>query len=164
MRGLAIVACAVAALGGCKKEPQIVGVGKWNVNTTTRADATGKCLPEQLSDGRAGSYCVGQAPMKIAGMTVEIDLYFAGNEPTAKLVEIQMKANACDEEGLLGWMRQTFGNPVDQLGSIRQYRNEQLYGFASIPLRDDPIRCVVRLIPAREKAHFEQYWERAKAL
>lgn len=148
-------------LAGCKKEPENAGVGKWNVKHTHLEDATGRCLPEDLGDGRQGSYCFGQDPIGIKGMAVDLDLYFGGTEPGASLVEIQMKIGGCNLENLEAWMRKNFGTPFETKGTNRQaWKNTHLYALGYLPLADEPGRCLIRIIPATEQARFDRFWAR----
>lgn len=162
MRAAIVVAVAVAALGGCKKEKQIAGIEQWHVNRTTRADATGRCLPEKLSDGRDGAYCFGQKPIGIRGMRADIDLFFASMEPDAKLVEIQLKVGGCDEEKLTAWLQTNLGDPFERQGASRvAWKNAHLFAIGYLPLADEPGRCLVRIVPRREENRFAALWSPA---
>jgi hypothetical protein len=142
----------VLLLSACKKERQLSGVENWNVNRTTLKNATGRCTP----DGD-GMYCFGQKPMGIRGMVVDIDLYFAGTDPDAKLREIQMKVAVCDDQQLYGWMQSNFGKPAEDKGSRKLWKNDFLWAVGDMPLPGDP-GCLVRLIPRREQERFERAW------
>lgn len=159
MRRLAILALLLAG-AGCKKEPEIAGVGKWNVKHTRLGDATGRCIPEDLGEGRQGSYCFGQDPIGIKGMAVDLDLYFGGTEPDASLVEIQMKVGGCNTENLEGWLRKNLGAPFDHNGNRAAWKNAHLYALGYLPLADEPGRCLVRVIPLSEQARFDAAWAR----
>lgn len=140
---------------GCKKDSQIGGVQKWNVDDTTLKDANGRCIPD---DNGTGMYCFDNQPMGIKGMHVDIDLYFAGKDPTAKLSEIQLKAGACDDQALFAWMQSSFGAPTEDKGARKMWKNDHLWAVADLPLADDHMLCIVRLIPLREQARFAKVW------
>jgi hypothetical protein len=147
----------VIAFAGCKRERQLSGVGPWNVNRTQLRDATGRCVPDDSPEGK-GMYCFGQKPMGIRGMVVDLDLFFGGTEPDAKLIEIQMKVGGCDDEQLYGWMQTNFGKPVEDRGSHKLWKSTFLWAVAAMPRADEPGRCLVRHIPAREKSRFDRAW------
>jgi hypothetical protein len=149
------VAVLFVLLAGCKAEKQMSGVGPWNVNRTHLRDATGRCIPDE---GSGGTYCFGQKPMGIRGMVVDLDLYFAGDQPDAMLSEIQMKVGGCDDEQLYAWMQTNFGKPAEDKGAKKLWKSKFLWAVADMPLADEPGRCLIRLIPAREKARFERSW------
>lgn len=144
---------AILLLAACKKEKQMSGVENWNVNRTRLKDATGRCTP----DGD-GMYCFGQKPMGIRGMVTDIDLYFGGQDPEAKLVEIQMKVGSCDDEQLYGWMQTNFGRPVEDKGSRKLWKSKFVYAIGEMPVPDEPGRCLVHIIPVGEKARYERLW------
>jgi len=151
-------ALALVLLAACSRETELAGVGQWNVNRTHLEDATGRCIPQKLADGRDGAYCFGQKPMGIRGMAADLDLYFASMDPKASLVEIQMKVGGCRPEDLEAWMRTNFGAPY-QTGTDRAaWKNTHLFAAAYLPLADEPGRCLVRFIPAREEPRFQQIW------
>lgn len=160
---VALLAAAAVATPGCKREREIAGFEQWHVSRTKRKDADGRCLPEQLADGRAGAYCFGQQPVGLRGMRVEVDLLFAGMEPDAVLVEIQLKVGGCNEEKLDGWLRTNLGAPVQGQGRHHAWRNRHLLALAYLPLADEPGRCLVRMLPRREQARFDALWAKATA-
>jgi hypothetical protein len=147
-------------LAACKKEPEIAGVDKWNVKHTKLADATGRCIPDDLGEGRAGSYCFGQQPIGIKGMAVDFDLFFGGTDPEASLVEIDMKVGGCNVENLEGWMRKNFGAPYESKGTRHAWKNSHLVAIGYLPLADEPGRCLVRILPLTEQARFDRLWAR----
>lgn len=150
---------AVVLLAGCEKETQLAGVDKWNVKRTRMKDATGRCIPEKLPDGRDGAYCFGQKPMGIRGMNVDLDLYFGAYDPEATLVEIQMKVGGCRTEDLEAWMRQNFGAPFEQHGMTQlAWKNEHLFAAGFLPIADEPGRCLIRIVPATEPGRWAAIW------
>jgi hypothetical protein len=154
-----LLAVAVAlALAACKHERQMSGVGPWNVNRTHLEDATGRCIPDDLGEGKQGTYCFGQKPMGIRGMVVDLDLYFGGTDPKATLVEIQLKVGGCDEQQLYGWMQTNFGRPIEDKGARKLWKSSFLWAVGELPIPDGPGQCLIRLIPAREQARFERLW------
>lgn len=147
-------------LAACKKEPELGGVDKWHVDRTKLSDATGRCMPEDLGGGRQGAYCFGQRAIGIAGMPVDLDLYFDGTEPDAQIVEIQMKIGGCQPEGIESWMRKNFGAAYDQKGNRFAWKNRVVSALGYLPLADEPGRCLVRILPVREQARFDMFWNR----
>lgn len=157
-RALLLMVLSILFLGACKKEPEIAGVDKWNVKHTHLEDASGRCIPEDLPDGRKGSYCFGQNPIGIKGMAVDLDLYFGGTEPSSSLVEIQMKVGGCNLENLEGWMRKNFGAPTEKKANRQAWKNSHLYALGYLPLAEEPGRCLVRILPLSEQARFDAFW------
>lgn len=145
------------ALGGCKKDKEIAGFGRWNVKKTRLKDAM-RCIPEKLHDGRDGSYCFGQHPVGIKGMPVDVDLYFGGTDPEATLVEIQLKVGGCRAEELEVWMRKNFGAPIESRKQAHAWKNAHLYAAGFLPLEEEPGRCVIRMIPVAESGRWDQVW------
>jgi hypothetical protein len=145
-------------LGACKKESENAGVDKWNVKHTKLKDATGRCIPDDLGEGRAGSYCFGQQPIGIKGMAVDFDLFFGGTDPESSLVEIDMKIGGCNVENLEGWMRANFGAPTETKGNRQAWKNSHLIALSYLPLADEPGRCLIRLMPLSEQARFDRLW------
>lgn len=145
-------------LAACKKEPEIAGVDRWNVKHTKLEDATGRCIPDDLGEGRAGSYCFGQQPIGIKGMAVDFDLFFGGTDPEASLVEIDMKIGGCNVENLEAWMRTNFGAPYESKGNRYAWKNRHLVALGYLPLADEPGRCLVRILPLSEQARFDRFW------
>ncbi len=146
-----IVAALGLAVAGCKQDKDLAGVGKWNVNKTKLSDATGRCLPEKLADGRDGSYCFAQPQFGIKGMTSEVDLFFAGTEPTSPLVKIQLKVRGCKDEQLFSWMQTNFGDPYEKVSpTVMRWKNAHLYAVGRIPF--DTGLCILDFLPISEKA------------
>ena len=52
------------------------------------------------------------ALVDIRARSVDVDLYFLGSEPTAPLIELQLKIRGCHEDELEQWMRSAFGPPI----------------------------------------------------
>ncbi len=152
-RAVALAAVGLLALPGCKAEPQLSGVEQWNVNKTTLASADGRCTPTDFPDGRTGMWCFGQQPIGIMGMSVDIDLYFAGTEPTTPVIELQLKVRTCNEDRLLEWMRKGWGNPYQQEGKTFRWKNAKMLVAGYLP--DEPGSCLLRMFPHRERAVFD---------
>lgn len=151
---LAVIVALLLVLAGCKKDKELAGIGKWNVNKTKLKDATGRCLPEKLADGRAGSYCFAQPQFGIKGMTSEVDLFFASTEPDAALVKIQLKIRGCKEEQLFSWMQTNFGDPYEKLSpTVMRWKNSHLFIAGRMPF--EPGLCILDIFPTAEKALFE---------
>jgi hypothetical protein len=147
-----LVALALALLAACHDgPPEFAGVGKYKLTSTTLADVKeGRCDPTKLDDGRSGTWCYLLPPYKIAGRVADIDLYFAGAEKTATLIEIQLKIRGCVEQTLDTWMRENFGLPVETRNQRGYWKNSFLWAAALLP--SDPGRCVIHFLPLSETA------------
>lgn len=137
------------------RAPEFDGVGNWRFTRTTLKDVTGGlCQPTDLNDGRKGTWCFGQPPFRIGGRIAEIDLYFPGTEPTAKLIEIQLKIRGCHEDEIEHWLRAAFGPPIQSKPTRGYWRNSFLWAAALMP--SEPGRCIVHLLPLSESAEIER--------
>jgi hypothetical protein len=148
-----VVALIVAAVA-CHKDAEFSGIGAWSVTKTKLADATGRCEPTELPDGRKGTWCFGQAPLKLAGKLAEVDLYFLGDQKTAPLIEIQLKVRGCDEEALASWLRSSFGKATELAGAHGYWQNGFVWVAALMP--SEPGRCLVRVLPLGEGGEIER--------
>jgi hypothetical protein len=149
------IAVAVAVAGGCEaRQPEFSGVGRWSVVRTQRKDATGICQPTELPDGRAGTWCYRQPPFGLGKKAAEVDLYFAGAEPTSPLIELQLKVRGCVEGDIEVWLRQHFGAPYEQRGTRAYWRTSKMFLAAFLP--QDPGRCVLRMLPLSEGGEIER--------
>jgi hypothetical protein len=144
---LVIVACKSPA-------PEYDGIGAWKVTRTKLKDATGRCAPTDLPDGRKGSWCYGQAPLKLAGAMTEVDLYFDGTAPDSKLIEQQLKVRGCREEQTLGFLRKLFGSPSGTQGAKVFWENRYVFVVAIAP--SEPAQCLIRVFPLSEKSEIEK--------
>lgn len=143
---------ASLALGGCDRKPaDKAGIGRYNVNTTTLAKAPGRCDPTDLPDGRKGAWCYGQPKIGVAGMNADVDLYFGANEPTAKVIEIQLQISGCDDDKLLGWLKKSFGPPTEDRGTRVLWTLPVIYVIGELGAR-----CMVRVLPRSEQAEYER--------
>ncbi len=150
-------ALSLASLaGGCdKKAPQFSGIGRWRFTTTTLANVKdGVCQPTDLSDGRKATWCFMQPPVKIGERVADVDLYFNGTTPEAKLIEIQLKVRGCIEADLEQWMRGNFGAPIETKSTRAYWKNSFLWAAALLP--SEPARCVVHFLPLTENAEIER--------
>lgn len=154
MSRLAALATLALALGGCHDKPVYAGVGPWRVNRTKLADASGRCEPTDLADGRKGTWCYGQPGIRLGGQDAAVDLYFLGTEPTAPVIEIQLLFRGCREEQLASWLHTTFGAPYEQRGTRELFRNAAAYLVAELPATAG--RCLVRILPRSETAELER--------
>jgi hypothetical protein len=146
---------AAIALAGCGAESsEPAGVGGWDVTRTTLADASGRCDPTDLEDGRKGMWCYLQPALKVGEQAAAIDLYFGGTAPTAPVVEIQLQVKACRSEDFDTWMRTSFGNPSERKGNRGLWQNRYLLISADLP--GSASRCIVRIFPRSEQAMFER--------
>lgn len=143
-------------LASCeRKKGQFSGVGKWRFTTSTLKDAReGVCQPTDLSDGRKATWCFALPPYKVGKRSADVDLYFLGTEPDAKLIEIQLKVRGCVEDELDRWMRAAFGPPLESTSTRAYWKNSFLWAAALMP--SDPGRCVVHFLPLSENAEIER--------
>jgi hypothetical protein len=144
-----VAAALLVAASACTSAPaEYDGIGRWKVTKTTLADADGRCEPTDLPDGRKGSYCFGQTPIKVAGATTEVDLYFDGTAPTARLIEEQLKVRGCREEPTLAYLRTLFGTPTGTSGAKVFWQNSYVFVAATAP--SEPGQCLIRIFPLSE--------------
>ena len=147
------VLVALAACGG--SEPEFAGVGKYRFTHTTLADAKGgRCDPTDLPDGRKGTWCSLLPAYKIGKRAAEVDLYFLGTEPTAKLIEISLNVRGCDENDTDRWMRTNWGPPLEQQGTRAFWKNSYLWAMAEMP--SEAGRCRIRFLPLSENAEIDR--------
>lgn len=145
-------------LAGCEsRKPEVGGFASFRFSSTTRRSVkSGRCDPHTAaSDGRQMTWCTQVTPVKLAGRTANIDLYFLG-PPTdldARLVEITVQVSGCDELELDKYMRQTYGKPVGTQGAGAYFQNSFLWAAAYMPLK--PGRCMIRLLPLSEVAEIK---------
>jgi hypothetical protein len=156
VKSLAAAAVLVAAAGACdRKDPEFAGLGKWRFTHTTLADVKeGICQPTDLSDGRKATWCFALTPMHLAKRNAEVDLYFLGTDPTAKLIEIQLKVRGCLENELDQWMRHSFGPPIETKGTRGYWKNSFLWAAALMP--SEPGRCLVHFLPLSEQSEIDR--------
>jgi hypothetical protein len=150
LRSLVGIACLLG-LACSGHEPEPSGVGRWRFGHTTRNDVTGGiCQPADLNDGRKGTWCFAQTPFRIGKRTADVDLYFLGTEPTAPLIELQLKIRGCHEDELDQWMRSAFGPPIETKATRGYWKNSFLWAAALMP--SEPGRCLVHFLPLAENA------------
>ncbi len=148
LAGLAFAGGLGAGLGGCGEKTEFAGVGSWHVKKTRLRHASGRCQPEDLPDGRKGTWCFGQPGIRVGGQDASVDLYFGGTEPDAKVIEIQLQFRGCHEEPLESWIRTHFGEPYERVGRRWFLRNAGAFVVADLP--ESPGRCTLRLLPRSE--------------
>ena len=141
---------AVLLLVACgSKDPEYTGVGPYRFEHTTRQSIhEGVCQPTDLSDGRKATWCFALPPFKIGKSNAEVDLYFLGTEPTAPLIEIQLKVRGCHEDEVESWMRQAFGPPAESKAKVAYWQNAFLWAAALMP--SEPGRCLIHFLPLSE--------------
>lgn len=140
-----LVGLVVGACSAAPAEP--AGVGRWDVTRTQLHDASGRCEPTDLPDGRKGTYCFMQPALGVAGQNAQVDLYFGGVAPESPLIELQLKINVCDPEKLDAWARTTFGTAAEHHADRTLWKNRYLYAlllpagahcrFSVLPLSED---------------------------
>jgi hypothetical protein len=162
-RGLVLVGIAALAgltEAGCHgREAEYDGIGSWRFPHTTRKDITeGLCQPTDLNDGRKGTWCFAQPPIKTGGGIAEVDLYFLGTDKTAELIEIQLKVRGCREDALDQWMRTALGPPIETKPTRGYWKNSHLWAAALLP--SEPGRCIVHFLPLSENAEIERIKQR----
>lgn len=157
----AAVALAACSSTGCSSErPQYSGIGPYNVKRTKLSDASGRCDPTDLPDGRKGTWCSLQPQLALAGRPADVDLYFLGTEPTAPVIEIQLQVRGCREDQLASYLRKSFGDPIEDRGTWIAWKNANVLVIGQLP--SEPGRCLVRVLPRSEQAEFDRL--RAKSL
>jgi hypothetical protein len=149
----AIAVVLATGLACSSKSPEFDGLGPWRFGHTTLKDTGGLCQPTDVN-GRQYTWCFAQQPLKVAGSTAEVDLYFLGTEPTARLVEIQLKVRGCHEDALDQWLRSAFGPPIQDKPTRGYWKNSFLWIAAMLP--SEPGRCLVRALPLSENAEIER--------
>jgi hypothetical protein len=159
MTRAALAALAALALGGaglaCSREPEVSGIGRWRFTHTTLHDVNeGVCQPTDLTDGRKGTWCFALTPIKVGARSTEVDLYFLGSEPAAKLIEIQLKVRGCREDELDQWMRSALGPPIETRSTRAYWKNSFLWAAALLP--SEPGRCLVHLLPLSENGEIDR--------
>lgn len=160
MRGVALATAALAAtallfLPGCdRRDRSYAGIGTYQVGKTTLADASGRCEPTELPDGRKGTWCYLQPALTIASRPADVDLYFLGETPDAPMIELQLDVRGCEPDRLSLWLRERFGAPRTSTPTWSAWENRKLYLIAESPT--DTSRCLIRVLPRSEQAEFER--------
>ncbi len=144
---------SLGALAACKaaaSEPS--GIGSWDVTKTHRKDATGHCDRTDLPDGRKGTWCYMQPPVTVGEQPAQVDLYFAGTDDLAPLIELQLKVPACDIDKVDAWARTSFGTAMSRGGGRTVWKNRYMY----VVLIPDGSRCLVRVLPLSEEKELQR--------
>ena len=148
------IAAALLLVAACSSAPaEPSGVANWDVTKTKLKDATGRCEPDDLPDGRKGTWCYMQPPLSIGGQNAQVDLYFGGVDPEAALIELQLKVNACEPEKLDAWARTAFGQPAEHAPGGRTYWQNR---YAYVLLIPNGGACMVRVLPLSEQKEVER--------
>jgi len=152
----ALVALACVAGAACgSRDPEFAGVGQWRFTRSTLHDVTdGVCQPTELNDGRKATWCFAQTPFRVGSRSADVDLYFLGTEPTARLIEIQLKVRGCHEDELEQWLRTGFGAPIETRATRAYWKNSFLWVAALMP--SEPGRCLVHFLPLSENAEIDR--------
>ena len=146
---------------GCSRKTEYAGLGPWHVKRTVLRDATGRCEPTDLPDGRKGTWCYGQPGLRLGGQDASVDLYFGGTTPDAKLVELQLQFRGCKDDQLGSWVRQTFGAPYEEHGRRALFKNTGAFVVADLP--ESPGRCTLHMLPRSEAAEVARLAAQADA-
>ena len=157
LAALAALTLGASALVACSepKAPEVSGIGKYKFTTTTLKNVKdGACQPTDLSDGRKGTWCFSLPGFKLGKSIAEIDLYFLGQDPDAKLIEIQLKIRGCEESDVENWMRAAFGPPIESKATRAYWKNKYLWAAALLP--SEPARCLVHMLPLSENSEIER--------
>lgn len=155
LRRTMVVAGLATLMPGCRADPpEFAGIGPYHVKKLTLAAAPGRCEPTDLPDGRKGTWCFGQPAIALAGQSADVDLYFAGSEPQAPVIEIQLQIRGCKERELMDWLRRNFGAPTEERGARAFWQNSSVYVIGELP--SAPARCAVRVFPKSERAEVER--------
>jgi hypothetical protein len=85
----------------------------------------------------------------VAKKTAEVDAYFLGTEPTAPLIELQLKVRGCVEGDVESWLRSVMGVPTQTLATREYWQNSFMFAAAYLP--SEPGRCLVRFLPTSEQ-------------
>lgn len=153
-----VIAAALLAAVGCDKKSSssdVAGLGKYKFTTTTLGQVKeGVCQSTDLSDGRKGSWCFQLPGFKIGNAVAEMDLYFDGTAPDAKLIEIQLKVRGCNEGELDQWMRSALGPPIESKPTRGYWKNKYMWAAALMP--SEPARCLVHLLPLSENSEIDR--------
>lgn len=150
-----LVAAGLAAVACGNREPEFAGVGQWRFTRSKLADAhDGICQPTELTDGRKATWCFAQPPLRIGSRSADVDLFFLGGEPSAPLIEIQLKVRGCHEDELEQWMRSAFGVPIETRANRAYWKNTFLWAAALMP--SEPGRCLVHFLPLSENAEIDR--------
>ncbi len=149
LRSALLIAIALAACSG--REPEPAGIGKWRFNQLTLKDVhDGKCQPTDGRDGRQLTWCFAQPPYKLAKRTAEVDAYFLGTTPDARLIEVQLSIRGCVEDELDQWLHSAFGPSIDVKKTRTFWKNSFMWIDAIMP--SAPGRCLIHLLPLSETA------------
>lgn len=162
MKPAALLVAALALVTGCdKKKADYSGIGNWKFTSSTlkqaldmRTELGPICQPTELTDGRKATWCFALPPYKVGKRVADVDLYFLGNTPDAKLIEIQLKVRGCVEDELDQWLRSGFGPPFESKATRAYWKNAHLWIAALLP--SEPGRCVVHFLPLSENAEIER--------
>lgn len=152
---LATAALSLIALPACdRRDRSYAGIGRYQVGKTKLADASGRCEPTDLPDGRKGTWCYLQPALTIASRPADVDLYFLGTTPDAPMIELQLDVRGCEPDRLSLWLRERFGAPRTSTPTWTAWDNRKLYLIAETPT--DSSRCLIRVLPRSEQAEFER--------
>jgi len=143
---------ALGALVACgDRAPEFSGIGQWRFTDSKLADVKrGKCQPTEVGVGRQGTWCFGNPPYQLGPNNAAVDLYFAGTEPTAPLIQIQLQVRGCDEQALDRWITSNFGPAIERRTARAYWKNAFMWIAAQMP--SQPGRCLVDLLPLTEQA------------
>ena len=144
-----LVAALVAALSATacnKKEAPIDGIGPWHLGKSKASEGT-ICQPQ---DGGL-TWCSHNPEMTIAEHRASVDLYFRGQEPDAKLVEILLALSApCNREAIDRWLTQRLGAATRAAGNAVVWEGEAATIVGMLPAADG--ECRIHFVAPSDKA------------
>lgn len=135
------VATLALALTACKKKPDYAGIGPWQLGKTTLKDNQGFCQ----EDGKL-QWCHNQPPLELGGQSAHVDLYFRGEGPQARLVEILLDIRPCDHGQLKAYLDDALGGSegANEAGDKVYWKNDHAFIAAKLPA--EPNRCEVSFV------------------
>ncbi|RMH42049.1 MAG: hypothetical protein D6689_09280 [Deltaproteobacteria bacterium] len=144
-----VAACVAAIVGvagvaGCSdRRPPVAGVGQWILGKTELREAPGFCNPDAVT------LCSNNGAVAIGDQAASVSLYFAGPDPDAKLVEIELVVRSCDPEPLARALIEKLGPPAVRRPPHLQWRSEGAFVAAQVP--ESHRRCLVHFVAPTDR-------------
>jgi hypothetical protein len=144
-----LAAGSLVVLGGCSRKAEYNGIGPWQLGETTRAQSGGICSPEgELT------WCHSNPPLTLGDHNATVDLYFAGHEPSAPLVEILLNIPRCTEGALRHWATSNLGKPSEEAGNRLFWSGRHAFIAAQVPAERS--RCELNFVAATDAERIAQ--------